>query len=180
MEKRKPLLFSQEKCIQVLYFLEKENSKIAGRYATRGPAGVCIQSNNKENIKASSDGPFVKGIYRLRLRQCLFNQNRYRYHIRFTRNTPIYNNHIFLIYNESNARWETSIKVISDRWHGGHPERKSMRTQWDNTQCNFLTMECVPRLYNWPVETPTKGQWWTKHLNVMMSFCWCYNIFKHL
>ena len=70
---------------------------------------------------------------RLRLRQCLFNQNRYRYHIRFTKNITIYNNHIFLIYNESNARWETSIKVISDRWHGGHPKRNSMHTQWENT-----------------------------------------------
>ena len=47
--------------------------------------------------------------------------------------TPIYNNRIFRIYNESNARCETSIKVISDRWHGGHPKRKSMHTQWENT-----------------------------------------------
>ena len=70
---------------------------------------------------------------RLRLRQCLFNQNRYRYHIRFTKNITIYNNHILLIYNESNACWETSIKVISDRWHGGHPNRNSMHTQWENT-----------------------------------------------
>ena len=68
-----------------------------------------------------------------RLRQCLFNQNRYRYHIRFTKNITINNNHILLIYNESNACWETSIKVISDRWHGGHPKRNSMHTQWDNT-----------------------------------------------
>ena len=68
---------------------------------------------------------------RLRLRQCLFNQNRYRNHIRFTKNITIYNNHIFLIYNESDARWETSIKVISDRWHGGHPKRNSMHTQWE-------------------------------------------------
>ena len=82
---------------------------------------------------------------RLRLRQCLFNQNRYRYHIRFTKNITIYNNHIFLIYNESNARWETSIKVISDRWHRGHPKRNSMHTQWENTKCNFLTMGGVPR-----------------------------------
>ena len=75
----------------------------------------------------------VSVTLRLRLRQCLFNQNRYRYHIRFTKNITIYNNHIFLIYNESNARWETSIKVISDRWHGGHPKRNSMHTQWENT-----------------------------------------------
>ena len=68
-----------------------------------------------------------------------------RYHIKYTKNTPIYNNHIILIYNESNARWETSIKVISDRWHRGHPKRKSMHTQCDNTQCNFLTTKCVPR-----------------------------------
>ena len=45
------------------------------------------------------------------------------------KNITIYNNHIFLIYNESNAHWETSIKVISDRWHGGHPKRNSMHMQ---------------------------------------------------
>ena len=70
----------------------------------------------------SKRGPRCSPV-RLRLRQCLFNQNRYRYHIRSTKNITIYNNHIFLIYNESNARGETSIKVISDRWHGGHPKR---------------------------------------------------------
>ena len=86
---------------------------------------------------------------RLRLRQCSFNQNRYIYHIRFTKNTPIYNNHVFLMYNESNAHWETSIKVISYPWHGGHPKRKSMHTQWNNTQCNFLMTECVLRRPPW-------------------------------
>ena len=45
------------------------------------------------------------------------------------KNITIYNNHIFLIYNESNAHWETSIKVISDRWHWGHPKRNSMHMQ---------------------------------------------------
>ena len=45
--------------------------------------------------------------------QSLLNQNRYKYHIKFTKKTPpIYNSQIFLIHNESKARWETSIKVI--------------------------------------------------------------------
>ena len=64
---------------------------------------------------------------------------------RVYKNTSIYNNHIFLIYNESNARLETSIKVISDRWYRGPLKRKSMQTQWENIYCNFLTTGCVPR-----------------------------------
>ena len=84
---------------------------------------------------------------RLRLRQCLFNQNRYRYHIRFTKNITIYNNHILLIYNESNACWETSIKVTSDRWHGGHPKRNSMlriASLWNLVNC----VNCVMIIAN--------------------------------
>ena len=37
---------------------------------------------------------------------------------------PIYN-HIFLIPNELQARWEISNKVISDSRYGGHPKGKS-------------------------------------------------------
>ena len=76
---------------------------------------------------------------RLRLRKCLLKKIDTDTISGLHKNTLIYNNHTFLIYNESNARCETSIKVISDRWHGGHPKGKSMHTQWENTLCNFLT-----------------------------------------
>ena len=38
------------------------------------------------------------------------------------------NNTIILTYEWLYACWETSTKDISDRWHEGHPKRKSMRS----------------------------------------------------
>ena len=35
------------------------------------------------------------------------------------------------------ARWETSTKVISDRWHGSHPKRRSMHGSDGNRNATY-------------------------------------------
>ena len=68
---------------------------------------------------------------------------------------------------------------------GGHPKRKSMHTHWDNTPCNFLTTECVPRRPPHWITTPNMNipsvpsKKWTVQFEYPANFTHRMSDFRH-